>query len=113
MKAFIASVALVAATLGALPASAQTGDETVADLRVRAEQGDASAQAALGVMYVAGRGVPEDYGEAVRWYQLAAEQGNDGAQFHLGVMYANGNGRPTRCRLGAHVAQLSHRPIHG
>ena len=42
------------------------------------------------------RGVPEDYGEAVRWYQLAAEQGHVGAQFHLGVMYANGNGRPTR-----------------
>ena len=67
MKAFIASVALVAAILGALPASAQTGDETVADLRVRAEQGDASAQAALALIYDYGIGVPEDDGEAARW----------------------------------------------
>ena len=35
-------------------------------LRARAEQGDAPAQFALGVMYA----------EAVRWYGLAAEQGH-------------------------------------
>lgn len=38
-----------------------------------AEQGIANAQNNLGVMYNAGRGVPQDYAEAVRWYRLAAE----------------------------------------
>ncbi len=41
-----------------------------------------------------GRGVPQDYAEAVKWYRKAAEQGNAGAQFNLGVMYDNGQGVP-------------------
>ena len=45
-------------------------------LRARAEQGDAPAQFALGVMCAEGRGVPQDDAEAVRWYGLAAEQGH-------------------------------------
>ena len=40
-----------------------------------AEQGNASAQYNLGVMYANGRGVPQDYAEAMKWYRLAAEQG--------------------------------------
>jgi uncharacterized protein len=43
-------------------------------------------------MYGEGRGVPQDYSEAIKWFRLAAEQGNAKAQFHLGVMYANGQG---------------------
>ena len=41
---------------------------------VHAEQGDATAQYKLGVMYNYGWGVPEDHAEAVRWYRLAAKQ---------------------------------------
>ena len=48
----------------------------------------------LGVMYDNGKGVPQDYQEAVRWYRLAAEQGDDYAQSNLGVMYATGKGVP-------------------
>ena len=59
-----------------------------------AEQGQASAQSNLGVMYDNGQGVPQDYAEAVKWYRKAAEQGNAGAQNNLGVMYANGQGVP-------------------
>ncbi|WP_315496945.1 tetratricopeptide repeat protein, partial [Haemophilus parahaemolyticus] len=40
-----------------------------------AEQGDAAAQFNLGVMYGNGRGVKQDYFEAVKWYRQAAEQG--------------------------------------
>ena len=40
-----------------------------------AEQGDASAQYNLGVMYGNGQGVPQDYKAALEWYTLAAEQG--------------------------------------
>lgn len=57
-----------------------------------AERGDAEAQSRLGVMYAAGRGVPQDYVAAVKWYRLAAEQGNAKAQHNLGVMYDKGRG---------------------
>ena len=45
-------------------------------------------------MYENGRGVPQDYAEAVRWYRRAAEQGDADAQFNLGVMYGKGQGVP-------------------
>ncbi len=45
-------------------------------------------------MYYRGRGVRQDYGEAVRWYRLAADQGNAFAQANLGIMYYNGRGVP-------------------
>jgi uncharacterized protein len=62
--------------------------------RPLAEQGDASAQNNLGVMYDQGQGVPQDYAEAVKWYRKAAEQGHAKAQSNLGVMYGNGQGVP-------------------
>ena len=57
-----------------------------------AEQGDASAQYNLGLMYQNGQGVPQDYKTAVKWYTLAAEQGYASAQNNLGTMYGNGTG---------------------
>ena len=57
-----------------------------------AEQGNASAQFNLGVMYENGRGVKQDYFKAVEWYQKAAEQGNASAQSNLGYMYYDGEG---------------------
>ena len=42
-----------------------------------AEQGDASAQSNLGLMYARGDGVPENDAEAVRWYRLAADSLRD------------------------------------
>ena len=66
----------------------------VTELRRTAEQGDAAAQNSLGLMYDTGRGVPQDYGEAVRWYRLAADQGDAGSQYNLGLMYGNGRGVP-------------------
>ena len=104
-----AVAALSTALLASSPAGAQTSDEKLDDararieellletrenIRARAEQGDASAQVNLGVMYADGEGVPQDYSEAVRWYRLAAEQGDADAQFNLGIMYANGEGVP-------------------
>ena len=57
-----------------------------------AEQGYASAQLNLGMMYDRGEGVPEDFKEAAKWYRLAAEQGNDNAQSNIGLMYEYGAG---------------------
>ena len=71
----------------------QTAAE-VAELRARAEQGDAYAQFDLGFLYADGRGVPQDAAEAVRWFRLSAGQGHAGALSNLGVMYASGRGVP-------------------
>lgn len=57
-----------------------------------AEQGDAEAQYALGVMYGNGNGVTQDSAEAVKWHRKAAEQGNAFAQGNLGLAYYNGWG---------------------
>ena len=53
-----------------------------------------SPQFYLGVMYANGRGVPQDYAEAVKWYRKAAEQGDFASQFNLGNLYSNGRGVP-------------------
>ena len=52
--------------------------------RKAAEQGDASAQYNLGVMYENGHGVEQDDEQAVFWYRKAAEQGYADAQYNLG-----------------------------
>jgi TPR repeat protein len=46
----------------------------------------------LGVCYEQGWGVPRDYVEAARLYQLAAAQGNAEAQCGFGGLYENGKG---------------------
>ena len=43
-------------------------ETAVKSCRPLAEQGYASAQTYLGVMYYTGRGVPQDYAEGVRWW---------------------------------------------
>ena len=43
-------------------------------------------------MYDNGKGVLQDYKEAVKWYTKAAEQGHANAQSNLGVKYDNGEG---------------------
>ena len=74
--------------------AAQSGDFATAlrEWTPFAEQGDASAQFNLGLMYRRGEGVPQDNKTAVKWYRLAAEQGNADAQFNLGNAYNNGTG---------------------
>ena len=56
-------------------------------------------QTGLGMTYANGRGVPQDYKTAVKWYKLAAKQGLVDAPYTLGVLYANGQGVPQDIRL--------------
>ena len=60
-------------------ALAQT--QEIDSLKEKAEQGDAHVQVKLGMMYDIGQGVPQDYGEARKWFRKAAEQGNASAQY--------------------------------
>ena len=41
-----------------------------------ADQGDADAQSKLGVAYYAGHGVPKDFAEAHKWFNLSAAAGH-------------------------------------
>jgi TPR repeat protein len=63
-------------------------------LRKSPELSEADSQNELARAYLAGRGVPQDYAKAMRWYRKAADQGNADAQFSLGAMYAQGLGVP-------------------
>jgi len=60
--------------------------------RTASEQGDSHAQYILGKLYYFGKGIQQDYAEAVKWYLKAAEQGYAKAQFNLAVAYARGEG---------------------
>jgi TPR repeat protein len=55
-----------------------------------AEDDDTGSQAALGWMYLHGKGVPKNDAEAARLIKAAAEQGNIAASAVLGGMYLNG-----------------------
>jgi hypothetical protein len=57
-----------------------------------AAQGDNYARYKLATAYYQGRGVSQDYAEAVKWYRLAAEQGHVKAQNDLGEIYDQGEG---------------------
>lgn len=57
-----------------------------------ANQGDASAQFKLGVMYDEGESVHQDSVKAFEWYEKAANQGIAEAQFNLGNAYYKGEG---------------------
>jgi len=48
----------------------------------------------LGVLYVNGQGVPQNYEMAGQWHRRAADQRVAAAQFQPGVLYANGQGVP-------------------
>ncbi|KEO52909.1 tetratricopeptide repeat protein [Thioclava pacifica] len=58
------------------------------------EQGDARAQASLGLMYAKGLGVERDDKRAIQLFRLSAEQGFVDAQYYLGIGYRNGLGVP-------------------
>ncbi|THI83557.1 MAG: hypothetical protein CAF41_013660 [Nitrospira sp. CG24A] len=67
-----------------------------------ATQGYASAQNQLGQIYANGRGVPQDYSTARKWYAKAAAQGHGWAQTQLGQLSADGLGVPQDYKQAHH-----------
>ena len=103
------ALAALALTLIAPWALGQDPD-TITEIRLQAEQGDADAQYNLGYRYVTGIGVPQDRAEAVRWLRLAADQGHTqasvvawiGAEMEFALSQAVASGdtferRPSEC----------------
>ncbi len=65
----------------------------LADLRAKAENGDAQSQRELGEVFFRGNlGVTKDEVEAVKWYRKAAKQNYAQAQYTLGGCYFDGKG---------------------
>ncbi len=66
--------------------------DSLENIRLLAEQGDAAAQNRLGFMYSRGIAVTQDSALAMSWYRKAADQGLAKAQTNLGIMYNIGQG---------------------
>ncbi|HEU0008184.1 MAG TPA: tetratricopeptide repeat-containing serine protease family protein [Verrucomicrobiae bacterium] len=89
---------LLSAVVVQLPAQQSEADrKLLAEIRARAEKGDALAQAALGEAFLKGAfGVVKEDVEAVKWFRSAAEQNIAEAQFYLGVcLKYGGTGVPS------------------
>jgi len=56
------------------------------------DQDDTHAERLLGIMYIKGRGVPQDYAMGMRWMRIAADKGLADAQNEVGIMYQRGWG---------------------
>jgi hypothetical protein len=76
------------------PAFARTALPPAANVVRLAESGDAKSQTMLGYMYETGRGIPQNYHYAAKWYTRAAQQGDVGAQYLLGFLFDRGFGVP-------------------
>lgn len=65
-----------------------------------ATHGNLAAQTALGVMYLQGKEIDQNYVKAFQWLIKSAQQGDATAQFSLGIMYEQG--------LGVHKTIFKH-----
>ena len=74
-------------------------EATAKAVRNAAEEGNASAQYRLGLLYDGGVGVPQDYRQAKEWFEKAAKQGHAGAQADLGMLYLQGAGVPQSAQM--------------
>jgi hypothetical protein len=77
--------------------SESSGDFSVRDTSIRwleeaAANGHPQAQAEMGALYLAGRGVLQDFSAAASWYEKAARQGDTAAMYELGRMTQSGWG---------------------
>ena len=58
-----------------LPETGTDYSKALSFLRPLAEQGNVVAQYLFGVMYASGRGVPQSFAEAAKWYRLFGSPG--------------------------------------
>ncbi|MGL3608438.1 peptidoglycan-binding protein [Rhizobium sp. G187] len=83
----VAAPAAAAADVIEVPAAI-----TPASLVTAAKRGDAAALFEIGARYTDGRGVPNDFAEAAKWYRLAADRGFALAQYRLANFLEKGTG---------------------
>jgi TPR repeat protein len=66
--------------------------ESIEGIQESALSGNPQAQYELGQMFEFGRGVPQDFAEALKLYLLAAKQEFSKAEYALGLLYEHGRG---------------------
>ncbi|MES1256925.1 MAG: tetratricopeptide repeat protein, partial [Acidobacteriota bacterium] len=71
-----------------------------------AGQGYLPAEAVVGIMYADGKGVPQNYAEAGKWWNKAAEGGHLLAASNLSMLYRGGAGVPGDAKLSAKWAKF-------
>jgi TPR repeat protein len=77
-----------------------------------AEQGDEIAKNNLGLLYLNGLGVKENYTLAFYWFQKSAEEKYAEAQGNLGLMYLFGLGVPESKKDAASWIDLARKAGH-
>jgi localization factor PodJL len=71
-------------------------------LRLAAANGDPSAQFEVGARLAEGKGTPQNFKEAAKWYNRSADHGFAPAQYRLGTLYERGLGlKPDRALAAA------------
>ena len=71
-------------------------------LRLAAANGDPSAEFEVGARFAESKGMPQNFKEAAKWYQLSADHGFAQAQYRLGTFYERGLGvKADRARAAA------------
>ena len=66
--------------------------ESIDTVKDSALTGNPQAQYELGQMFEFGRGVPQNYTEAMEWYLRAAEQHYAQAEYAIGLLFEHGRG---------------------
>lgn len=87
-------------------------DKVLKLLMPLAQQGDATAQNNIAVMYQDGLGVARSDSEALKWYLKAAQQGEAEAQFMVGLFYAQGRGVAQNYEQATHWYELAAKQGH-
>jgi hypothetical protein len=84
--------------------------DSLVQLKMKAEAGDSNAQFELGTSFHLGRDVPCDETEAVKWWRLASLQGEVEAQSSLGTAYYTGSGLGGTTRLNRRKGSPAQQP---
>lgn len=82
-------------------------------LAERAEQGDKTAQYQMGMHYLQGKNIDQDYQRAAYWFGKSAEQGVAASYYQLGLLYAEGNGVEKNAEQAVAVWSLASLKGHG
>jgi Sel1 repeat len=108
-RGFFSMAMVIASCSCAIFAQAQSGPSTVrtkeagganfSALEQQARGGGAHDEYLLGVAYMIGSGVSQDYKLAAEWYKAAAAQGEVNAAFALACLYEQGRGVSRDYRL--------------
>jgi TPR repeat protein len=73
--------------------------QQLAELKTKAEMGDAESQYKLALLYVRGEGVPKNDSESLNWLNRAAENGHAEAAYSLAIRYHYGGKHETNATL--------------